>query len=295
MVVRRELVTLTSKGNRRRLASSNYLDHPGCIGRFAESCVGPSVRRNRIHSPRRFLTALGALTLSNSLMCRRNVKAVTMGIIALLGLVVITASASSVVSATSATATTASPIAWSAPTDIDASNFLKSVSCASASFCMAVDLQGNALAWDGNLSFGTHPVFPSQFAFFYDVSCPSASFCMAVESNNAFVWNGTSWSTAMATPDFYDLDSISCPSASFCMAVDDDGNALAWDGISWSAPVPIDKASPTHALSRSLVPRHRSAWQWMTLATPWPGMALHGLHLTTSMARDWLQLGFVPY
>ena len=36
------------------------------------------------------------------------------------------------------------------------------------------------------------------------------------------------------------LSSVSCPSASFCVAVDAGGNALTFNGSSWSAPAKID-------------------------------------------------------
>jgi Bacterial Ig-like domain (group 3) len=35
------------------------------------------------------------------------------------------------------------------------------------------------------------------------------------------------------------LRAVSCPTASFCMAIDDGGNAITWDGTSWSAPMTV--------------------------------------------------------
>ncbi len=72
------------------------------------------------------------------------------------------------------------------------------------------------------------------------VSCPSASFCVAVDdSGNALTFNGSSWS-APTSIDMHVLYSVSCTSASFCAAVDLGGNALTFNGSSWSAPTNIN-------------------------------------------------------
>jgi hypothetical protein len=52
---------------------------------------------------------------------------------------------------------------------------------------------------------------------------------------------------------FTDLNSVSCPSASFCAAVDDAGNALIWNGKSWSSPTSIDPYNPTTGLGGDLL------------------------------------------
>jgi hypothetical protein len=64
---------------------------------------------------------------------------------------------------------------------------------------------------------------------------------MAVDyDGNALTWNGSSWSAPVLIDPIGYLASVSCPSSSFCVAVDWDGNALTWNGSSWSAPVSID-------------------------------------------------------
>ena len=123
---------------------------------------------------------------------------------------------------------------------------LRSVSCPSASFCMAVDESGsNALRWNGTGwsapvsidSAGTRVELTS-------VSCASPKFCAAVDTlGRVMTWNGRSWSR----PDAVDvrgagLTSVACPSGSFCVAVDGDGNAVRWNGASWTAPERIDNS-----------------------------------------------------
>ena len=69
------------------------------------------------------------------------------------------------------------------------------------------------------------------------VSCPSASFCVAVDNaGNALTYNGSSWSSPSNIDGSSSINSVSCPSASFCIAVDNAGNALTYNGSSWSSP-----------------------------------------------------------
>ena len=131
-------------------------------------------------------------------------------------------------------------LTWSAPVSIDPNNGgLGSVSCASASFCTAVDNGGNAFTFNGSTWSSPKSIDPNGYP--NSVSCPSASFCAAVDPERALTWNGSTWSA----PEYIDssdgyLQSVSCASASFCAAVDSYGNALTFNGTSWSAPTSID-------------------------------------------------------
>jgi hypothetical protein len=123
-----------------------------------------------------------------------------------------------------------------------------SVSCPTASFCAAVDGNGNAL------TLRPGPRGRAQIAnidpiagILTSVSCPSARFCVAVDTSGyALDWNGTSWSRptwSVHSPMDAGggaVSSVACPSATFCVAVDGNGRALTWNGSSWSAPRAID-------------------------------------------------------
>jgi hypothetical protein len=135
-----------------------------------------------------------------------------------------------VAGATSATAAAT----WSAPTDIDGSNHLDSVSCPSTSFCVAVDAEGDALNYNGS-SWSS----PSLIGGTDAVSCPSVTFCAAVGPNDFLTYHGTTWSTPTII-GMVDVDSVSCSSASFCVAVDQNGDAFTYNGLSWSSPVSIN-------------------------------------------------------
>ena len=66
------------------------------------------------------------------------------------------------------------------------------------------------------------------------VSCPTSGSCVAVDGHgNALTYDGTSWSTPLSVDPSGAPTSVSCPSPSFCAAVDASGNALTYDGSSW--------------------------------------------------------------
>ena len=131
-----------------------------------------------------------------------------------------------------ATATWSSPVATSSP------GGLKSVSCPTTSFCMAVDVHGNALTYN-NGSWSSTSIDPNGPAL-QSVSCPTTGFCAAADNYwNALTYNG-SWSSPTAITNGANLPSVSCPTSTFCMAVDDTGHALTYNSGSWSQPLLID-------------------------------------------------------
>jgi hypothetical protein len=157
---------------------------------------------------------------------------------------------------------------WSIKTSADskgtvAESALVSVSCTSASACMAVGAGAISVdyalaeAWNGTSWSIKATPSPSgaQASFLAGVSCTSATACTAVggysDSSGDLVtlaeaWNGTSWSIE-ATPNPSGaptsvLDGVSCTSASACTAVGyyndasgvEDTLAEVWDGTTWS-------------------------------------------------------------
>jgi hypothetical protein len=68
---------------------------------------------------------------------------------------------------------------WSTPASIDSGQALKSVSCPTASFCVAVDAAGNALTDDAGVWSAPVSIDPGHSLT--SVSCPTASFCLAVD------------------------------------------------------------------------------------------------------------------
>jgi len=124
-----------------------------------------------------------------------------------------------------------------------------SVSCPTASFCVAVDSKGSASILQGSTWSTPQSIDSTATSDFNDdmgtVSCASASFCVAGDDlDEVYTYNGSSWSAAQqlsasvteATVSF----AVSCPTTSFCLAVDGDYNWYAYNGSTWSAAQVID-------------------------------------------------------
>lgn len=110
-----------------------------------------------------------------------------------------------------------------------------SLSCGSATSCVAVEVNGYALVYDGQ---GWSRPRKLSTGVFSSVSCPTATFCMAVGrtatgAGVAYTFDGATWSepAALAVLEA----AVSCTSATFCMAVDYYGGFQRYDGASWSA------------------------------------------------------------
>jgi hypothetical protein len=151
-----------------------------------------------------------------------------------------------------------------------ANSFLLSVSCTSATFCLAVgewrDSSANqftlAERWNGtkwSLLSTVDPAGTTSDGLAH-VSCPNSTTCYAVGSDSPATadsaliefWNGTAWSVQAAPlpsgGSHGSLQGIDCPSTAMCTAVGDYLNgthdvalAIGWNGTSWAAqsvPVP---------------------------------------------------------
>jgi hypothetical protein len=120
---------------------------------------------------------------------------------------------------------------------------LSSVSCASATWCVAVGAQQgagtiNAAVWDGQswapaeVGAGASPPTLSH------VTCPSSAFCMADGAGGFFTWNGGSWAVSTSADPTLTYGMLSCMSASACL-VASGGDASSWNGSTWSAPAAV--------------------------------------------------------
>jgi len=113
---------------------------------------------------------------------------------------------------------------------------LEVVSCASSSFCVAVDedeheLTFNGITWKKGGAIGILPV---------SLSCSGEAFCVAVNREEAVIRSGGSWGAPADIDREGAIEGVSCASGTFCVAVDHGGNALTFNGSSWSAPNPIE-------------------------------------------------------
>ncbi len=153
---------------------------------------------------------------------------------------------------------TASSAAWSSPVEIGDGSGFTSVSCPTASLCVAVD-------FNGNIFTSTDPTDPASWAQSASdpsglaaVSCASAQACVAIDfgGNVLTSTNPTAsgdWSAPSAV-DSTGLSAISCPTADFCMATDGEGDAfLTTDptaaDATWTEAHDVDGMESLYAVS----------------------------------------------
>ncbi len=91
-----------------------------------------------------------------------------------------------------------------------------------------VQLQRNVLGFDGRLR--------GDESGLVGVSCESATFCMAVDYDEAWIYDGNSWSAAHELIG-EQAQSVSCTAPSFCVVIDDFPNY--YDAGTWTTTPPI--------------------------------------------------------
>jgi len=129
---------------------------------------------------------------------------------------------------------------WSSPDSIIAGAYLYSVSCPTASFLRRRGLARNALTYNGS-SWSSPARIDSGGNGLTSVSCPTASFCVRwITAATPSLTTAPRGRHPTASTRTTALQSVSCPTASFCAAVDYNGNALTYNGSSWSSPDQID-------------------------------------------------------
>ncbi len=110
-------------------------------------------------------------------------------------------------------------------------NHYMSFSCASPTFCMGSEANGDIVTYNGNTWSPPNPVTSSGG----HISCVSPTFCMDVVGGNnrsEYLYNGTTWihSSQHAIP--IGGLSVSCASPHFCAGVY--GTLELYNGVSWS-------------------------------------------------------------
>jgi len=157
---------------------------------------------------------------------------------------------------------------WRAPRGA-AFGLITGLSCASATFCLAIGTTG-AHRWDGSrwtaVAAPPGPATTALASGEQKVSCVSRAFCLAVGLTDgphpgpaAAVWNGTSWQATAApkTPagaTSVKLDGVSCPTKAVCFAngkyrTGGLGFTLveSFRGSSWTISGPATRLSPVSA------------------------------------------------
>ena len=194
---------------------------------------------------------------------------------------------------------------------------LSALSCATASFCVAVPsntVSNVAGEWNGrawhlmNMSGDSCGRF---FCVLSGISCPRPQDCMAVGTytnhagtvvlGKALKWNGSTWRDTLpqSLAQNTSLAMISCPGASSCLAAGQ--NAIAWDGSSWrqlatpaalwvrslSCPRP-DSCMLVGGQGYGLSPASAQAWDgrtWRRLRPAQPGQSARVLFSVSCWRR----------
>jgi hypothetical protein len=139
-----------------------------------------------------------------------------------------------------ASANRPSPLTWTAPQPISTGAALNTVSCPTAAFCAATDIDGDVLtttdpAGGPGTWTATHLIdegaIPNDTGFL--ISCPSSTLCVASDLNgDVYVSTdptggaGTWHATAVVNPDGDGIQALECPSTSLCIADDSSGNVI---------------------------------------------------------------------
>ena len=126
-----------------------------------------------------------------------------------------------------------------------------SLSCPSASFCMAGDELGNVLTFNGT-SWSQPDEATGSYMYIAGLSCSTSSFCAAV-GGGATIYNGSTWSAAQNIDPGNVLTGVSCASATFCVAIDNHGQTMTYNGASWSAPASANSPNTNQLTSVSCV------------------------------------------
>lgn len=137
---------------------------------------------------------------------------------------------------------------------------LYGASCASVSFCAAVDDLGNVLTTTSAAAGGPWAVTHLEGIALLSVSCPAASLCVASDVAGDLLVStdpaggAASWST-LNVDGSGAITWVSCPTSSFCAAVDDSGDVLtstspaagagAWAMSDVDENIPLDAISCT--------------------------------------------------
>lgn len=142
-------------------------------------------------------------------------------------------------------ATSIDPYSWQAGgTKAIRGDTLLAVSCASAT-CVALDSYGYTFSFsDGTWTTGAQLSGSGWSA----ISCGAAARCVAVGGSSYAVLAAGAWS-APGDIDSATVNAVSCPSPSFCEAVDANGDALTFNGASWTTPRPALPGVPLTTIS----------------------------------------------
>lgn len=144
---------------------------------------------------------------------------------------------------------TTTPLTWTSPVRV--APYVGSpsaISCVSTSWCLAGDLSGQVLTWNGTAWSAPKSAVPTDPGRddegFRSVSCVSSSFCVGVVKAGVVTYRSGTWSAPTpvktSTGAVKDMASVDCSSTTFCVVTGPElsggnGWAARFNGTSWTA------------------------------------------------------------
>jgi hypothetical protein len=145
--------------------------------------------------------------------------------------------------------TTFDGTSWTAPTPVEPDYYLRSVSCISTSYCVALaktDQGFFVFTYDG--STWSQPVDLGSDGASGKVSCGSTTLCVVITDYNLVsTFDGTTWSAPQQIKSHWTMDAVSC--GTICLLFGESGYAVTYSAHGWSKPVLIDPEGPLGAAS----------------------------------------------
>lgn len=137
---------------------------------------------------------------------------------------------------------------WSTPIGYDLTQGTPDgVSCASRTFCLAVDEWSNYLVYNGS-SWSAPRRISLGVPGLGKPSCVTTTFCLALDSRGeTWVFDGTRW-TARARAPVTNQPVVSCASTTYCLAASD-GAVSVFNGSTWSHPLLLAHYAQSFAVS----------------------------------------------
>jgi hypothetical protein len=147
------------------------------------------------------------------------------------------------------------------------------VSCATSTFCVAVDQLGNAFTYNGSSWSTATALDPGYAVAMTGVSCPTTTFCVAIDAaGHEYTYDGGTWTAPVTIDTAGQPQAISCTASHFCLMGDLSGNMATFNGATWSATRNVDPtATAGTGLTGASCPDAAEC-----VAVDWEGNALVG-------------------
>ena len=131
---------------------------------------------------------------------------------------------------------------------------LLGVSCAAATYCVAINYDGQILTFNGRRWSPMPKVGPKGLI---SVSCPGRLFCLAVTISGVSIEiHATSWTSSTIIPKFQAAlsYSVSCATSITCVVAGLNGQTDKWRAGMWSTPVKVFTGGSNALVSTSCTP-----------------------------------------